>query len=132
MPAGNKSDRLGQEKISKLLIKLSLPAIAGMIIQSLYNIIDSIYIGNLGTEYLSALSLAFLVQLIIIALGVGTGIGASSLISRLLDYYVYWGHNEYNIRSIIDIWNMDISRNGSRRSCNCYYNCKNSWRNIHS
>lgn len=84
MPAGNKSDRLGQEKISKLLIKLSLPAIAGMIIQSLYNIIDSIYIGNLGTEYLSALSLAFPVQLIIIALGVGTGIGASSLISRLL------------------------------------------------
>lgn len=84
MALETKSNRMGNEKISKLLFKLSLPAIAGMIIQSLYNIIDSIFIGNLGTEALSALSLAFPVQLIIISLGVGTGVGASSLISRLL------------------------------------------------
>ncbi|GAB6138215.1 MATE family efflux transporter [Halanaerobaculum tunisiense] len=84
MALANKSDRLGEEKISTLLIKLSIPAITGMIIQALYNIIDSIYIGRLSTEALSALSLCMPVQLIIISLGVGTGVGASSLISRLL------------------------------------------------
>ncbi|MFW6007313.1 MAG: MATE family efflux transporter [Halanaerobiales bacterium] len=84
MKAGNKSDRLGKEKISSLLIKLSIPAIVGMVIQSLYNIIDSMYVGKLSTEALSALSLAFPIQMILIAIGVGTGVGTSSLISRLL------------------------------------------------
>ena len=84
MQARKKSDRLGKEKISSLLIKLSAPAIVGMLIQALYNIIDSIYVGRIGTESLSALSLSFPVQMILISLGVGTGVGASSLISRLL------------------------------------------------
>jgi len=84
MPIIKKSERLGKEKIGKLLIKLSVPAIIGMVIQSLYNIVDTIYVGKLSTEALSALSLAFPIQMIIIALGVGTGVGASSLISRLL------------------------------------------------
>ena len=84
MALTKKSDRLGTKKISTLLVKLSVPAIAGMIIQALYNIIDSIYIGRLSTEALSALSLCMPVQLMIIALGVGTGVGTSSLISRLL------------------------------------------------
>ncbi len=84
MEVAKKSDRLGKEKISKLLIKLSAPAIIGMLIQALYNIIDSIYVGRLSTEALSALSLSFPVQMILISLGVGTGVGASSLISRLL------------------------------------------------
>ncbi len=79
-----KSERLGKEKIGKLLIKLSIPAIVGMVIQSLYNIIDTIYVGKLSTDALSALSLAFPIQMVIISLGVGTGVGASSLISRLL------------------------------------------------
>jgi putative MATE family efflux protein len=84
MALTKKSDRLGEEKISTLLVKLSVPAIVGMLLQALYNIIDSIYIGKLSTEALSALGLAFPVQMILIALGVGTGVGASSLISRLL------------------------------------------------
>ncbi len=84
MEVTRKSDRLGKEKISSLLFKLSAPAIIGMLIQALYNIIDSIYIGHLSTEALSALSLAFPIQMILIAFGVGTGVGATSLISRLL------------------------------------------------
>lgn len=84
METKRKSDRLGQEKISRLLIKLSAPAIVGMLIQALYNIIDSIYIGRLSTEALAALSLSFPIQMILIAFGVGTGVGTSSLISRLL------------------------------------------------
>ncbi|MGM0410759.1 MAG: MATE family efflux transporter [Bacillota bacterium] len=84
MKTAQKSDRLGKEKITSLLFKLSLPSIIGMLTQALYNIIDSIFVGRLSTEALSALSLSFPIQMILISLGVGTGVGASSLISRLL------------------------------------------------
>ncbi|ADL12533.1 MATE family efflux transporter [Acetohalobium arabaticum] len=78
------SDRLGNEPIIPLLFKLSVPSIIGMVIQALYNVIDSIYIGHLSKEALSALSLVFPLQMILIAVAVGTGVGTSSLISRLL------------------------------------------------
>ena len=84
MKLTKKSDRLGTEPIVPLLLKLSIPSIIGMAIQALYNVVDSIYIGNLSKEALSALSLAFPLQMILIAVAVGTGIGTSSLISRLL------------------------------------------------
>jgi len=79
-----KSERMGTEPVVQLLLRLSIPSIIGMSVQSLYNIIDSIYIGRLSTEALSALSLAFPIQMVLIAVAVGTGVGTSSLISRLL------------------------------------------------
>lgn len=84
MALKSKSARMGKEPILKLLFKLSVPAIIGMIVQALYNIVDSIYVGRLSTEALSALSISFPVQMALIAIGVGTGVGTSSLISRLL------------------------------------------------
>ncbi|ADO76198.1 MATE family efflux transporter [Halanaerobium praevalens] len=84
MEVKSKSSRMGEEPILKLLFKLSAPAIAGMLIQALYNIVDSIYVGRLSTDALSALSISFPVQMFLIAIGVGTGVGTSSLISRLL------------------------------------------------
>ncbi|MEC9491093.1 MAG: MATE family efflux transporter [Halanaerobiales bacterium] len=84
MALKTKSNRMGEEPIIKLLFKLSAPAIAGMLIQALYNIVDSIYVGRLSTDALSALSISFPVQMFLIAVGVGTGVGTSSLISRLL------------------------------------------------
>ena len=84
MALKSKSSRMGEEPIIKLLLKLSAPAIAGMLIQALYNIVDSIYVGRLSTDALSALSISFPVQMFLIAVGVGTGVGTSSLISRLL------------------------------------------------
>jgi len=84
MSITNKSERMGEEKIAPLLIKMSIPAIIGMVIQSLYNIIDSIYIGKVSTEALSALSLAFPIQIFLISIAVGTGVGTSSVISRFL------------------------------------------------
>ena len=84
MALKSKSARMGEEPIVKLLFKLSAPAIAGMLIQALYNIVDSIYVGRLSTDALSALSISFPVQMFLIAVGVGTGVGTSSLISRLL------------------------------------------------
>ncbi|MFW5790226.1 MAG: MATE family efflux transporter [Bacillota bacterium] len=84
MALTTKSERMGTEPVVSLLLRLSIPSIIGMSVQSLYNIIDSIYIGRLSTEALSALSLAFPIQMILIAVAVGTGVGTSSLISRLL------------------------------------------------
>ena len=84
MALESKSARMGEEPILKLLINLSAPAIVGMLIQAMYNIVDSIYVGRLSTDALSALSISFPVQMFLIAVGVGTGVGTSSLISRLL------------------------------------------------
>lgn len=75
---------LGVEAILPLLIKLSIPSMISMTIQALYNVVDSIYVGHYSKAGLSALSLAFPLQMILISIAVGTGVGASSLISRLL------------------------------------------------
>jgi putative MATE family efflux protein len=84
MKVKSNSKRLGEEAILPLLFKLSVPSIIAMAIQALYNVVDSIYVGRLSTEALSALSLSFPIQIIIIGIAVGTGVGTSSLISRLL------------------------------------------------
>ncbi|MGM0420663.1 MAG: MATE family efflux transporter [Bacillota bacterium] len=84
MALTKKSERLGTEDIVPLLLKLSIPSIIGMSVQSMYNVIDSIYIGRVSREALAAISLAFPIQLILIAIAVGTGVGTSSLISRKL------------------------------------------------
>ncbi|MCK8816095.1 MATE family efflux transporter [Natroniella sulfidigena] len=84
MIVNSDSEQLGEEKILKLLFKLSVPSIIGMSTQALYNVVDSIYVGRSSQEALSALSLAFPIQIVLIAIAVGTGVGTSSLISRLL------------------------------------------------
>lgn len=84
MKLNKKSERMGTEPILPLLFKLSVPSIIAMAIQALYNVVDSIYVGRLSTDGLSALSLSFPIQIIIIGIAVGTGVGTSSLISRLL------------------------------------------------
>lgn len=78
------SARMGIEPVLPLLFKLSIPSIIGMAVQALYNVVDSIYIGHVSKEALSALTLAFPIQMVLIALAVGTGVGATSLISRTL------------------------------------------------
>ena len=80
-----RNNRLENEKISKLLINLSLPATIGMIVNALYNIVDTIFIGR-GIGYLAigGLTIAFPVQMIIMAVAQMIGIGAASIISRSL------------------------------------------------
>jgi putative MATE family efflux protein len=75
---------LESDNILSLLIRLSIPGIVSMFVQALYNVVDSIWIGRLSKDALAALSLAFPVQLVLIAIAVGTGIGVTSLISRLI------------------------------------------------
>ena len=77
-------NRLGTEPILPLLFKLAAPSILSMFIQSMYNVVDSIFVARLSEDALAALSLAFPIQMVQIAVAVGTGVGASSLISRAL------------------------------------------------
>lgn len=76
------SEALGQEKISKLLWQFSLPAIIGMVVNALYNIVDSIFVGNwVGDIGLTAVTIAFPIMIILMAIGMLIGIGASTLVS---------------------------------------------------
>lgn len=77
-------NKMGTTPIFKLIISMSLPAMFSMIVQSLYNIVDSIFVSQIGEEALTALSLAFPVQLLMISVAVGTGVGVNSLVSRRL------------------------------------------------
>lgn len=79
-----KENKMGTMPVPKLLFQMALPAIVAMMVQALYNVVDSIFVSRLGEEALTALSLAFPIQLIIIAFFVGLGIGINSLVSRKL------------------------------------------------
>ncbi len=80
----DRSARMGTAPVVPLLIKLAVPGMIGMASHALYNVVDSIFVARLSTRALSALSLAFPIQMVLIALAVGTGMGATSLISRTL------------------------------------------------
>lgn len=75
---------MGYKKVLPLLIKMSLPIMLSMLIQSLYNIVDSYFVSQISEKALRATSLSFPIQIIIIGFGVGTGIGINSFISRAL------------------------------------------------
>lgn len=73
-----------EKPIFKLLVSMSIPVVLSMLIQSLYNIVDSIWVTKLSTEALTAVSLAFPLQNAIMAVGVGIGVGIGSIISMNL------------------------------------------------
>ena len=75
---------MGEMHEGKLLLKMAVPMILSMLVQALYNIVDSIYVAQVSEDCLSALSLAFPAQNIMIGLATGTGVGVSTLISRAL------------------------------------------------
>lgn len=77
-------NKMGTEPVGKLLISMAFPAIISMSISALYNIVDSIFVSMIGEKALTAVSLVMPMQVLMIALGVGTGVGANSLISRRL------------------------------------------------
>lgn len=79
-----KENKMGTSPMLPLILSMSLPAMFSMLIQSLYNIVDSYFVAQLGQDALTAVSLAFPVQMLIIAFAIGTGVGINSLISRRL------------------------------------------------
>lgn len=79
--AGNK---LGDMPIGRLLVVMSIPMMISFFIQALYNIVDSMFVARISEDALTAVSIAFPVQQIITAIGVGTGVGVNALVPRYL------------------------------------------------
>lgn len=81
----DRSKMMGEEKIPKILIKLALPGIVAMLVNAVYNVVDTMFVGMLGnTSAIGAVSVAFPLFMIIAAFGQMFGVGAGSYISRLL------------------------------------------------
>ena len=72
----------GKEKIHKIIFKLAPPVMIAQLIQALYNIVDSLFIGRYDSDGLTALSIIYPLQLLMIAIAVGTGVGFNALISH--------------------------------------------------
>ena len=75
---------MGTMSINPLLIKLSVPMMVSMLVQALYNVVDSIFVSHVSESALTAVSLAFSLQNVMIAVGVGTGVGVNALLSKSL------------------------------------------------
>lgn len=84
MRKGTDPSFYGTESIGKVLLKIAPPVMLALLIQALYNIVDSYFVAQVSQNALTAVSLAFPIQNLLVAFGVGTGVGVSSLISRRL------------------------------------------------
>ena len=80
----SKTVRMGYMPVGRLLATMSGPAIFSMLINSLYNIIDSIFVAQIGEDALTAVTIGGPIQFFMVSMGVGTGVGINSLISRRL------------------------------------------------
>lgn len=82
-----KNNKMADAPMKKLFWKMGLPMIISMVLQALYNVVDSIFVANMGETGAianQALTIAFPIQILIIAIGVGTGIGINALLSKSL------------------------------------------------
>lgn len=77
-------NKMGVMPVPKLLVTMSLPMIISMLVQALYNIVDSMFVAQINENALTAVSLAFPIQNLMIAIAAGTGVGINALLSRNL------------------------------------------------
>ncbi len=92
-----KENKMGTMPINKLVLTMSLPMMASMLVQALYNIVDSIFVSHIsdvGEQMLGALSLAFPLQMLMIAVGGGTMVGVNALLSKRLGEKNFEGANK--------------------------------------
>ena len=92
---------MGTEPVPGLLVKMSWPAILSMTIAALYNVVDSIFVSWLSTDALTGISYVLPLQLLMISVAVGTGVGANSLIARRLGARRY---EEADLTAETSIW----------------------------
>lgn len=77
-------NKMGVLPVNKLLISMSLPMMASMLVQALYNVVDSIFVARVAEDALTAVSMAFPMQSLMIALAGGTGVGINAILSKAL------------------------------------------------
>ena len=79
-----KENKMGTQPIGSLLLSMSVPIMISMLVQALYNVVDSMFVAQINENALTAVSLAFPIQNLMIAVGSGTGVGVNALVSRSL------------------------------------------------
>lgn len=87
MQQNQSQNPMAVEPVPKLMVRIGLPIVLSMILQAAYNVVDSAYLARMATggeTALTALSLAFPVQLFMVAVSIGTGVGTNALLARLL------------------------------------------------
>lgn len=87
-----KRNRMQTERIPKLLVVMWLPVVIPMVLQAVYNIVDSAFVSNMATggeAALGALSLAFPVQMLTVAISIDTGLGVNTLLAKFAPSYVW-------------------------------------------
>lgn len=88
-----KRNRMQTERIPKLLVVMGLPVVIPMVLQAVYNIVDSAFVSNMATggeAALGALALAFPVQMLTVAISISTGLGVNTLLAKFAPSYVWW------------------------------------------
>ncbi len=79
-----RENKMGTQPVGRLMLSMSLPIMISMLVQALYNIVDSIFVAKVSEDALTAVSLAFPIQTLMIAVGAGTGVGIKALLSKSL------------------------------------------------
>ena len=77
-------NKMGVMPENKLLLSMAVPIMISMLVQAFYNVVDSIFVGQLSENALNAVSLAFPIQNLMISVAVGTGVGINALLSKSL------------------------------------------------
>ncbi|MBQ2955779.1 MAG: MATE family efflux transporter [Clostridia bacterium] len=84
MSTAHAENKMGTMPVNRLLISMSLPIVVSMLVQALYNVVDSLFVSRISENALTAVSLAFPVQNLMIGISTGTGVGMNALLSRCL------------------------------------------------
>lgn len=98
--AAKQENKMGTMPVGRLLFQMSLPMIISMVIQALYNIVDSMYVSQINENALTAVSLVFPMQNLMIAIATGTGVGINALLSRSLGEKDYKNANSVALHGV--------------------------------
>ena len=77
-------NKMGVMPVGKLLANMAIPMVISMLVQAMYNVVDSYFVAKISTDALTAISLAYPIQMLMIAVAIGTSVGMNSYMSRKL------------------------------------------------
>ena len=83
MSSPQNENKMGVMPVNKLLLSMSIPMMLSMLVQALYNVVDSVFVSRISEDALNAVSLAFPIQNLMIAVSVGTGVGINAQLSAV-------------------------------------------------
>ena len=114
-----RENKMGTMPVNKLLISLSLPVVASMLVQALYNIVDSVFVSMYNANAFTAVSLAFPLQNLLIAFATGTGVGINSLLSKSLGEKNFEKANKAATHGILQSSDIDVINYGVEYASIC-------------